>query len=327
MTTNLINTNCEGKLTYYEHQDYNHLILLKTGADTVSVVDRCYFDKIKQFTWHVNKHTGYISHTLQESSKKLIKDKIPDHGHRLYLHTFIMIMCVGKDKPSSKHSVDHINRNKFDNRVENLRWSTASEQIVNRNTRNDKKTPPQELIDIGVHELVKHVRYDNSQKRFVIEKCSYTDYVSENGTRKGTVYQQYRDVLETGLKYDKLLNTNNMESLKGLFEDLYTETRILMLYEELEERNIFQTHLNILLHQANIHGIETKLKKDNFPDGVHFDLPKYTYYSPAKGNKGDSFTIERHPNMEKRQWRTTGSVQVSTKIKYEQLMQKYSELS
>ena len=33
--------------------------------------------------------------------------------------------------PSSSHTIDHINRNKEDNRVENLRWATRKEQIAN----------------------------------------------------------------------------------------------------------------------------------------------------------------------------------------------------
>jgi hypothetical protein len=50
------------------------------------------------------------------------------------VHTLVAMAFIG-NKPSNNHTVDHINRIKDDNRKENLRWATSSEQQDNCNAK------------------------------------------------------------------------------------------------------------------------------------------------------------------------------------------------
>lgn len=51
--------------------------------------------------------------------------------HRLVAEAFI-------PRVEGKEQVDHINRNRTDNRVENLRWATSSENLINKECKMSK---------------------------------------------------------------------------------------------------------------------------------------------------------------------------------------------
>lgn len=51
------------------------------------------------------------------------------------IHILIGLLFI--PNPENKCSIDHINNNKFDNRVENLRWATRIEQGHNRPKQNN----------------------------------------------------------------------------------------------------------------------------------------------------------------------------------------------
>ena len=82
-----------------------------------------------------NANTGKvlrgISHTEGYLHVKLTgtQGRRNEFIHRLVAHEFI-------DNPDSKRCVDHINHDKTDNTVNNLRWATHSENSKNMSKRN-----------------------------------------------------------------------------------------------------------------------------------------------------------------------------------------------
>ncbi len=84
-----------------------------------------------------NKDTGYISATIKTDDGKQRCFKI----HILVALTFI-------PKVDGKNTVDHINRNRSDNRVKNLRWANRSEQGQNSCSKPRKKGTPIVQMDL-----------------------------------------------------------------------------------------------------------------------------------------------------------------------------------
>jgi hypothetical protein len=81
---------------------------------------------------------GYLHYTLCKDGKRKIFT-----SHRLIAIHFI-------PNPENKREVDHKNRNKGDNRIENLRWVTHLENQQNMGTRCDNTS--------GIKNISKHTK-------------------------------------------------------------------------------------------------------------------------------------------------------------------------
>ena len=126
--------------------------------------------KSKKFLYQSNSR-GYNHCMLYRDNGKVRKAcKV----YRLVAKAFI-------PNPENKAQVDHIDRNKQNNNVTNLRWATSSEQKCNTSVRKDSKTG------------YKHINYKKSTNRyrFVLYKSKKQIYTKQFKTLEEAV--EYRN--------------------------------------------------------------------------------------------------------------------------------------
>jgi hypothetical protein len=139
-----------GIITYthvvYNNKEYTVGSLKSKDNEIKFVFDTEDLDKIKEKSWH-HSSNSYISHGIIVNNKK----------KELYLHNLVMNRLAFPGK-GSKETVDHINRNSLDNRKENLRILTQSEQNLNQ-SKKPRRIELLEDSEITIEDIPKHIWY------------------------------------------------------------------------------------------------------------------------------------------------------------------------
>jgi hypothetical protein len=324
----------EYKIKYIISEDGNDnkyvALIVNKDLEYPIVYDNICDEIILKYNWYIH-HMGYAFNATAN-----------------YMH-----ICIAKnnkisDYDNEKLSVDHISREKLDNRIKNLRMATRGQQNSNRDTRSDKKPPSQELVEAGITELPKYIRWDKSEKKFVIDKHPHLVNEVTQGIRKRpemsgtksyklTIIQKYQDILARLEEFDnEYLNNSELNTMRIQNKKEYDEIcKCIKIYEgiEIEEKSDSETSnksVPIISKRNTAAGRKTvsKLPEDC---GVKVeDIPKYCYYKAATEKRGDKFIIDKHPKLVeqgKNQWGTTESSKKTTLEKFNMLMEKYTELS
>jgi hypothetical protein len=154
----------------YNGIKYVIMSVLKNGENYHSIIDFEDGEKVKKYSWHIT--SGYLGTAIVDNGKR----------KELFLHNLIMNKLTFEGK-GQLETVDHINRNRLDNRKKNLRIISQSEQLLNQNKK-ERKIQFSEDFPINANDIPKHIWYVKANgghgDRFAIE------FKTENLLWKGT---------------------------------------------------------------------------------------------------------------------------------------------
>lgn len=139
--------------------------------------------------WYIGNN-GYVATTYKENNIRKQK----------YLHQYIAEENIESKYNTEKNiSIDHINRNKLDNRIENLRYASQTIQNLNQNKRKRQSTAKCDLPEF-IKELPKYIEYRKETKReyFVINKQhpSIEKDIKSTTSNKVSLKDKYTQILK-----------------------------------------------------------------------------------------------------------------------------------
>ena len=126
------------------------------------------------------KFGGYIMKACISNSGYLY---IKLNGKHYYIHRLVALYFIENPKPKDYTLVDHIDRNKTNNHVSNLRWSNKRNNALNAKIRTDNKSGIPGIFyrqDRPHHPWMVSIKGDNKHSKSFATKEEAIQYQSQH---------------------------------------------------------------------------------------------------------------------------------------------------
>ena len=146
--------------------------------EVVEFVDLIGYDDyeiLSQFPFTIRRKSTH--HVIKESINSKGYVSVWVNNHKLEKHRLIAIQFIPNDEPEQKTIVDHINHDKTDYHLSNLRWTTISSNSMNRKSQNGILF---EFVDDIPSESIAINEYETKQKHHEFNDGDYYYYFDES---------------------------------------------------------------------------------------------------------------------------------------------------
>ena len=347
----------------YDNKNYTIFeIKRKKDHSGLVVIDDDISKKVFCRKWHFITEDRYVSSTYYTKIREFGKKEETNIKCEIYLHNFVMGIMSSLGKGATE-TIDHINRIPTDNRKENLRLATQSQQNYNQKKKKRTIELPKDC-GIDPNDIPRRVSYYKEKNKFgdffevdiknLPDGTSFRKKTtkSKEVSLKCKLEEAKKYINEINKKYDNFLDKTNMfqdysdksiELIKSYNEIIKLsgfpcyESCIVPIPEKKEyvienKENLKEEEKNLLTNVSINNTLRKKKTVNTLPPdcGITKEMiPKYCYYSPEKETRGGKFIIDRHPKLieiKKNSWSTASSRKITIKEKFDALLEKLNEL-
>ncbi len=173
---------CEYTEVTYNGNIYIVATILHNNQEVKFVFDKDDYDVVSKYYWHIQSNNYVATCIYIDGNRKI-----------LYLHNLVMGKLTFNGKGQAE-TIDHINRIGLDNRKENLRLVTQSQQNMNQSRKERSAELPEGITHDDIPKHVWYVKPNGGHgDRFAIEFKGENISWKSTSSKKKTIQEKLEE--------------------------------------------------------------------------------------------------------------------------------------